>query len=441
MKATYVLVRWALVALTAMLSLDAQTVYVPGGTVGTSSNSNVGIGTSSPISRLDVVGDGSSAVVLIARSRQTNSYINLVAGTADDATGEISFERTGSTAGNIYIGGNAAGNIVFRSGGYAYKMIIASSGNVGIGTSSPSKRLTIGTTGLGAGDYAVLVEGDENATRFAAIGNTPVFQGGQFSGTLSSKSATTANSGLAWFQGGGFDGTTQSFNRGRMVVVAAANWTETSTPTLLSFQTTPAGGVAAVERLIVSESGNLGIGTTTPAASVDIWKAYNAGTDSLRFSYNDGTAYWMGIQPYVVGGGNVGYKIRTNNGTTTSDSFAITGAGNVGIGTLYPTQKLSVNGTVRAKEVIVDTGWSDHVFADDYQLASLAEVEAHIREKRHLPGIPTAAEVTEGGVSLGDMQAKLLAKIEELTLHQIEQEKELKRLRAEVATIRETSSR
>jgi hypothetical protein len=73
--------------------------------------------------------------------------------------------------------------------------------------------------------------------------------------------------------------------------------------------------------------------------------------------------------------------------------------------------------------VIVDTGWSDYVFADDYRLAPLSEVESHIREKKHLPGIPSAAEVAEHGVSMGEMQAKMMAKIEELTLHMIAQEK------------------
>ncbi len=53
-------------------------------------------------------------------------------------------------------------------------------------------------------------------------------------------------------------------------------------------------------------------------------------------------------------------------------------AGNIGIGTTNPTQKLSVNGTIQAKEVIVQTGWSDYVFAKGYRLAPLAEIERHI---------------------------------------------------------------
>jgi hypothetical protein len=111
-------------------------------------------------------------------------------------------------------------------------------------------------------------------------------------------------------------------------------------------------------------------------------------------------------------------------------------AGNVGIGETNPQHKLAVNGTIKAKEVIVETtGWSDYVFADDYALQPLSEVEAHIKTNKHLPGIPSAAQVAEQGVSLGDMQARLLAKIEELTLHQIAQEKELAVLRSKVASL------
>jgi hypothetical protein len=119
-------------------------------------------------------------------------------------------------------------------------------------------------------------------------------------------------------------------------------------------------------------------------------------------------------------------------------------AGNVGIGTTNPTEKLSVNGKIRAKEVIVETaGWSDYVFADSYQLQPLAEVEQHIKTNKHLPGVPSAREVAEKGVSVGDMQAVLLAKIEELTLHviaqqksQISQEKRLQALEAENAQLK-----
>ncbi len=116
-------------------------------------------------------------------------------------------------------------------------------------------------------------------------------------------------------------------------------------------------------------------------------------------------------------------------------------SGNVGIGTAnVGSYKLSVLGQIHATAVVVETGWSDYVFDKDYRLAPLSEVEAHIKAEKHLPGIPSAAEVAEKGVSLGDMQSKLLAKVEELTLHLIAQEKRMSAQQDEIAALREQVS-
>ncbi|MGS2764556.1 hypothetical protein [Sinomicrobium sp. M5D2P9] len=102
--------------------------------------------------------------------------------------------------------------------------------------------------------------------------------------------------------------------------------------------------------------------------------------------------------------------------------------GNVGIGTDNPDTKLAVNGVVHTKEVKVDLdGWSDFVFAEDYKLPTLEEVELHIKEKGHLKNIPSAQEVEKNGILLGEMDSKLLQKIEELTLYILELNKENKR--------------
>lgn len=101
--------------------------------------------------------------------------------------------------------------------------------------------------------------------------------------------------------------------------------------------------------------------------------------------------------------------------------------GYVGIGTSLPTQKLSVNGTVLAKEVIVSTAssyWPDYVFEEGYNLMSLEELEAYIKENHHLPNIPSENEVEENGISLGEMQRLHMEKIEELTLYLLELKKE-----------------
>lgn len=99
----------------------------------------------------------------------------------------------------------------------------------------------------------------------------------------------------------------------------------------------------------------------------------------------------------------------------------IKGNGNVGIGTKFPTSKLSVNGKIKAKEVqVVASGWPDYVFEPNYQLIDLKDLEEFISQNRHLPDVPSAQEVEEHGISMADMDARLLKKIEELTLYVIE---------------------
>ncbi|MFC1616814.1 hypothetical protein ACFL2K_01185 [Candidatus Margulisiibacteriota bacterium] len=121
------------------------------------------------------------------------------------------------------------------------------------------------------------------------------------------------------------------------------------------------------------------------------------------------------------------------------EGLKINSVGNVSIGTPNPKPgyKLTVNGGIYAEsirvrnDVAVNTitlhpqTWSDFVFEDDYNLMPLAEVENKIKEQKHLPGIPSEAEVKKNGVSVGEMQAKLLQKIEELTLYVIEQNKKI----------------
>jgi len=91
---------------------------------------------------------------------------------------------------------------------------------------------------------------------------------------------------------------------------------------------------------------------------------------------------------------------------------------------------LSVNGKVACEEVLVENlaNWPDYVFAEDYNLMSLEELEKSISENNHLPGVPSAAEIEENGILLGDMQKKLMEKIEELTLYTIQQNKKVNEL-------------
>ncbi len=128
------------------------------------------------------------------------------------------------------------------------------------------------------------------------------------------------------------------------------------------------------------------------------------------------------------------------NPAQTNPQFLLKSNGNVGIGTTNPgSYRLAVEGRIGAREVDVKTSsWADFVFAKDYALPSLDEVQAHINEHHHLPGVPSEAEVlAKGSVSVGAMQKLLLQKIEELTLYTIEQQAQIDLLRAEVAELKE----
>lgn len=134
-----------------------------------------------------------------------------------------------------------------------------------------------------------------------------------------------------------------------------------------------------------------------------------------------------------------GARLSLNyGGDLTSTHFVMDSNGNIGIGTANPLGwRLAVNGNIRAKEVKVETSWADFVFEKGYALPSLEEVEAHIKEKGHLKDIPSAAEVSENGIQLGEMNSKLLQKIEELTLYLIQQNKTIEELTKQKNTLEE----
>jgi len=184
-------------------------------------------------------------------------------------------------------------------------------------------------------------------------------------------------------------------------------------------------------------NGNVGIGKT-PEVKLHVYSSSNPrirvessenGSPGYEFS-EAGERKWI-----IFNNSNDKLAIRAVIGSSAIDRFVINQSGEVGIGTGSPTHRLSVNGAIRAKEIIVDTDWADYVFAPDYRLAPLAEVEQHIKEKGRLPDVPSAKEVAEKGVSVGESQAMLLRKVEELTLHLISQEKEMAKLRNEVARL------
>ena len=120
-------------------------------------------------------------------------------------------------------------------------------------------------------------------------------------------------------------------------------------------------------------------------------------------------------------------------GAGSTNGICIARNGSVGIGTeVTGTHKLAVEGTIGAREIKVETtAWADFVFNDDYHLIGLMELESFIQTNNHLPDIPSEEKVLEEGVSLGKMDAKLLQKIEELTLYVIDLSKSVETLKTE----------
>jgi len=184
-------------------------------------------------------------------------------------------------------------------------------------------------------------------------------------------------------------------------------------------------------------SGNVGIGTNSPTSLLDVRgeaKFLSSFLTASNSPFSASSIYTSNVGFHNIFGvdGSWGSKYF---GMKTNGDFLING-GNVGIGTVTPTEKLSVKGKIRAQEIKIEvTGWADFVFAKDYKLPTLLETENHIKEKGHLPGIPSAAEVQANGIELGVMNKKLLQKIEELTLYLIEQKKAIQTLNDKVEVL------
>ena len=122
----------------------------------------------------------------------------------------------------------------------------------------------------------------------------------------------------------------------------------------------------------------------------------------------------------------------------TQNKFLIDAQGNAGFGTSKPDAKLTVAGDMHAQELrldLEDAVVPDYVFKEDYQLRTLEEVESYVNEHSHLPEIPSAKEIEENGLMLKALNLKLLKKIEELTLYQIEQNKRINKLEASNAEL------
>ncbi len=199
------------------------------------------------------------------------------------------------------------------------------------------------------------------------------------------------------------------------------------------------------------ENAKMGIGTIPTATDGKVLVSYNSSTgnpqmtvkenvlgDYARFEFANTGAdrVWHIAGQNVAGAGttNRANDILNIWNSGWGDLMSFRGDGRIGIWTTAPAigYALSVNGKIICEELKVQLSgsWPDYVFSDRYPLMPIGQVESFIKTNRHLPGIPDAAQMEKEGLSIGEMQKKMMEKIEELTLYIIQQQKEIDALKA-----------
>lgn len=290
-------------------------------------------------------------------------------------------------------------------------------GFVGINTTTPA--------------YNLDVNGNVNASSFL-INGRPLWttDGSNISYTgsvagdvnLNLNALTTGNSIL-----------TLAANTGGTSIVRAIRSGGTASPLILQTN--------SLERLRIDENGNVGIGASSPDGvqiNVPIGNENSNNTNNIRLGIIGGTPRILldkaGSIPFEID--NAGGQLRIFNPGAVR--LVVNSNGYVGIGTGTPDAALTVKGTIHTNEVKVDLNGAvapDYVFEKDYQLMSLEETKTYIDANKHLPEVPSAREMEKNGLQLGEMNLLLLKKVEELTLHLIDQQTKIKEQEERIKTL------
>ncbi|WPU96888.1 hypothetical protein SNE25_15310 [Mucilaginibacter sabulilitoris] len=269
-----------------------------------------------------------------------------------------------------------------------------SSGNVGIGTTTPQGKLNV------IGQEAIRITGT-GASGVASLGYLTFFDSNNTvrRGYLGDASSGDANIYLTAEAGGG-----------------------------LTFGT---NGID--HRMFINTLGNVGIGTLTPvtllSVAVSSPKTTVAGNVASFLSTNEASGPF-GLRTMIYGAASIADRYVTLQTTdyalTDGGSLVLQpSVGNVGVGTADTKgYKFAVNGSAIATSMTVKlyANWPDYVFKKDYQLPSLSEVKTYIDQNQHLPDMPSERELAKDGLNLGEMNKLLVKKVEELTLYLIEKE-------------------
>jgi hypothetical protein len=185
---------------------------------------------------------------------------------------------------------------------------------------------------------------------------------------------------------------------------------------------------------ILSSNGNVGINQSNPSQKLEIGDGNVLIKGIGNFQNGTEAVLYLGDNAnYIKNVFGAGIRIGTYcwDAPQGRDVIAINNCGNVGIGTVNPgNSKLAVEGRIVAREVKVTVAaFPDFVFEKNYHLTSIHDLEKFISKNKHLPEIPSASEVNAaGGIDVGDMQTKLLQKIEEQTLYIISLQQQIDEL-------------
>ena len=222
------------------------------------------------------------------------------------------------------------------------------------------------------------------------------------------------------YWGGNMDIIDGSINPNGTLTIGTGNLFVTNVTDRVGVGTSSPAGKLHVQGNNVERALNVIYGAATTAgqvANIESTTALASGNDLLQLVMASGSSTTAAF----IEAENAGIKFQVN------------GDGHIGVGTTASTlYAIQACGSVRATEVVVETGWCDYVFADDYRLAPLSEVESFIQANKHLPGIPSAAVVESEGMKVAQMSSNFMLKIEELTLYTIEQEKQINTLQSQI---------